>query len=81
VRRTGGLADTVRDQQEARGLGNGFVFDAPRGDALAQKVEEAVRACQSEPQRFGMMRRGMAEDFSVGESARKYLALYRRLVS
>lgn len=81
VRRVGGLADTVSDQEETRGRGTGFVFDAPHGRDLARKVVRAVDVFHRGAERVGMMHRGMAQDFSAEQCARKYLRLYEGLLS
>jgi len=79
VRRTGGLADSVRDLDDANPTG--VVFDAPAVDALAQAVARAA-ACFATPRRWrAVMRNGMASDHSWTRSAEAYLALYRALVA
>lgn len=81
VRRTGGLADTVRDQEEARGEGTGFVFDQPRGGALLRKMHSAIHTFHQPAERHAMIARGMATDFSGERSAARYLELFRSLAS
>jgi 1,4-alpha-glucan branching enzyme len=79
VRRTGGLADTVTDD-DARGAaagGVGFVFDAYTADAMVDAVQRAVAAYHDSPRWARIVKRGMSCDFSWGASARRYLDLYR----
>lgn len=80
VRHTGGLADTVLDDDVAAGQGRagvGFSFTAYHSDALVDALERAVRAYRN-PQRWrAIVRRGMTQDLSWGASARRYLQLYR----
>jgi starch synthase len=73
VRRTGGLADTVRHGA------TGIVFNDYRVDALLWAVDEALAAFAS-PERLRALRvAGMNEDFGWSVSAKKYLDLFRSL--
>jgi starch synthase len=76
VRRTGGLADTVRDDDEHPGEGLGFVFGPAAGPALADALRRAIRAYRDNERWRGIMHRGMTRDFSWSEAAPKYLRLY-----
>lgn len=79
VRRTGGLADTVRDEEETPGRGNGFLFDAVDPAALAHAARRALslRARDATAWR-ALQRRAMAEDFSWDRSATAYEEVYAR---
>jgi len=80
VHRTGGLADTVRDEGEQPGRGTGFVFDGVDAGSLAYAVERAVTLRATEPPRWEALRsRAVAADFSWDRSAAEYEALYRSL--
>ena len=80
VRRTGGLADTVREAETDRRAGTGFLFDAFTVEALLEAVGRAA-AAHADPARWGaIVRNGMAEDFSWDASAREYSTLYRRII-
>ena len=79
VRRTGGLADTVSDQEETYGRGTGFVFDEPHGGALAHKVVRAIDVFHRRAEFDGMVHRGMHKDFSAEQCAARYLKLYHWL--
>jgi starch synthase len=75
VRRTGGLADTVRDVQI--GEGTGFVFVEDRADALWGALETA-RTVFADPVRWRrLQRRGMGCDYSWDTAAASYLELYQ----
>jgi len=77
VRRTGGLADTIRDADADPRQGNGFSFETASGAALAAAVRRAL-AAYAQPQRWQqIMRRGMSEDHAWTASAARYLELYR----
>ena len=80
VRHTGGLADTVVDDDAAAGRGErgvGFSFVAYRNEMLVDAVGRAVRAYEDPNRWRQIQRRGMERDLSWGASARKYLDLYR----
>jgi starch synthase len=76
VRRTGGLADTVPDDDEHPGDGVGFQFGPAEGPALAEALRRAVSAYQDAARWRGIMHRGMTRDLSWMEAAPKYVRLY-----
>lgn len=75
VRRTGGLADTVRDLFDAKGVG--FVFDEPTPAALEAVLVRARNFLGNSSRTVAARRRGMSLDYSWGASARRYLDVYR----
>jgi starch synthase len=77
VRATGGLADTVTDNGEGS-PGTGFVFEEYAADAMFEAVARAVEAYGDRESWLGIVRRGMALDFSWGASAGKYVELYAK---
>jgi starch synthase len=84
VRRTGGLADTVVDADEAPGAGTGFAFDEPTADALLAATRRAMRLRSSADRRGwdGVVARGMARDWSWESGpAREYVDAYERAMS
>jgi starch synthase len=77
VRATGGLADTVTDDDRTPGGGVGFSFDAYEPEALLDTMARAVRAFR-DPERWQrIVRAGMHKDYSWSASAEKYVELYR----
>ena len=74
VRRTGGLADTVRHGE------TGIVFGDYTVEALAAAVGEAMALYKSAKQLKAMRAAGMSEELGWGPSAKKYLDLFRRLM-
>ena len=84
VARTGGLADTVIDANEAAlsaGVATGFQFDPASDEAFLDGVRRSLEI-YSDPQAWGsLQRQGMKSDVSWDRSARKYVALYQSLVS
>ena len=84
VARTGGLADTVIDANEAAlaaGVATGFQFDTERGDALLDAVKRAVAVFADRAAWAEMQRQGMKSDVSWDRSAAKYAELYRSLTA
>jgi len=78
VHRTSGLADTVTDAEGEDGTG--FVFAEPTSQALLAAMARA-RDVLADPLRLAQMRRtAMTHDFSWTASAKKYLALYQKLL-
>jgi starch synthase len=79
VRAVGGLADTVQDY-DGKDQGTGFTFREYHPRALWGALLRALDVFRDEAAWRGIMRRGMAQDFSWDRSAAGYEALYRRLV-
>lgn len=80
VRMTGGLADTIRDFNEAQKDGYGFVFNKAEGKELLHAVERAISVYRDKTAWEALMKRGMACDFSWDASAKRYERLYRTLL-
>ncbi|HEY3124022.1 MAG TPA: glycogen synthase [Thermoanaerobaculia bacterium] len=76
ARRTGGLADTVRDAGDPDG--NGFLFDEFSAWALGDALDRALRVYAESRQWAEIQRRGMRSDFSWSRPAAQYVALYER---
>ena len=73
VRKTGGLADTVKD-----GV-NGFVFEEYSSKALVKCIEQVLCKFEIRNSKFEIMiNRAMSEDFSWESSAKEYLKLYKK---
>jgi starch synthase len=81
VRKTGGLADTVKDwdEQSHYGLkdGNGFSFYDYSGYALFKSVERAINTFKHKDIWKKIQLNGMRQDFSWTRSAEKYTELYK----
>lgn len=84
VARTGGLADTVIDANDAAlaaGVATGIVHDATTADTLGDAIARAI-ALFDRPETWATLQRnGMKADFSWGESGRRYAALYAALAA
>ncbi|QND65728.1 glycogen synthase GlgA [Mesorhizobium loti] len=84
VARTGGLADTVIDANEAAvsaGVATGFQFAPNNGGALLHAIRRLVDAHASPAVWESLQRQGMKADVSWDKSADKYVELYRSLLS
>jgi len=66
VRRTGGLADTVREFDATRPTGTGFLFDAYTPEALGQAVSRAV-----DPERWRRRRRRAPRSWAARWASRR----------
>ncbi len=75
VRRTGGLADTVRPFREG---GNGIVFSEASAAAFLAAVREALELYADEPYFHLVRERAFAYDASWTSSARQYLGVYEQ---
>jgi starch synthase len=76
VRKVGGLADTVVDFNEENQEGTGFVFEEYSPIALLETIKRAIRLFGRKRTWYKIAKRGMRQDFSWENSARKYIRLY-----
>lgn len=84
VARTGGLADTVIDANEAAvsaGVATGFQFAPNNGVAMLYAIRRLVDAHANPAIWESLQRQGMKADVSWDKSAEKYVELYRLLLS
>ena len=72
---TGGLVDTIEDGK------TGFLMDAASSTALIAAVRRAVDAWRDGTQWRAMQVAGMSKDFGWDSAAKKYAAIYRRVVA
>jgi len=83
VRKTGGLADTVKDWNESVNTGNnngtGFVFEDYSGSALLKAVKQAIFTFENKPVWNTIMSNGMKCNFSWQKSAERYIEIYKKL--
>ena len=78
ARKTGGLADTIVDEDGKR---NGFLFQEYRAASLLEAFDRTIEAFQSREVWLEIMRRGMEGDYSWKASARRYMELYLGLLT
>ncbi len=83
VARTGGLADTIIDANDAAlvaGSGTGFQFTPVDAPSLESALIRAIRLHNDRALWTGMQKRGMETDVSWQRSALAYASLYRNLL-
>lgn len=83
VARTGGLADTVIDANEAAvqaGVATGVQFPEVTLPHLVRAIHHAVDLHARHPVWTRIQKNGMASDFSWGTSGRRYAQLFQSLV-
>jgi starch synthase len=83
VHATGGLRDSVVDctpQTLADGTATGFMFFAPRPEALLGAIERCDAAFRDGTVWRALQRNCMERDFGWGAAAREYAGVYTRLV-
>lgn len=83
VARTGGLADTVIDANEAAsaaGVATGFQFSPVTPDALREALRRAIRAFADPKVWARLQNQGMKADVSWDRSALRYAELYAELL-
>jgi starch synthase len=78
ARRTGGLADTIRDYDPRTGHGTGFLFEDYSVDALLSGVRRALSVYRSAGRFKALIREAMTDNFSWERAAGRYLLLYRK---
>lgn len=81
VRETGGLADTVSRFNEKTGEGNGFSFKEYSADAMLKEIKRALKIFEDKKTWQKIMKNGMKSDFSWQASAKKYVDLYKTILS
>ncbi|HUE99414.1 MAG TPA: glycogen/starch synthase [Anaerolineales bacterium] len=75
VRAVGGLHDTVTDGE------TGFVFVDTKVKSFNDALRRALQLYPYRSRWLNLQKAGMAQDFSWSNSARKYLDLYKKLMS
>jgi len=80
VRKTGGLADTVKNYNPETGEGNGFVFEDFNAHSLLFKIKEAIELYKDDEQWQQLFKNCMNSDNSWANSANKYDEIYQELV-
>ncbi|MEL7156976.1 MAG: glycogen/starch synthase [Actinomycetota bacterium] len=76
----GGLHDTVIDVDTHRQSGTGVVSASVDAAGLVDALHRAVRAIGHPARRAAIQRRGMAQDWSWANPARRHLEVYREAI-
>lgn len=79
VRRTGGLADTVRDLSDEAN-GTGVLFDSATTEGLLSAFYRALEVYRRQEACHAARQRAMRQDFGWDRAAASYLALYTDLL-
>lgn len=80
VRKTGGLADTVKDYDPDKDTGTGFVFERYDSDSLMIALIRAFENFRNKKEWTKIQTRGMSENFSWHESAKRYVDAFNRAI-
>jgi starch synthase len=80
VRKTGGLADTVKHFDPAKGTGNGFLFEDYVASGLMWALREALHVYGT-PGWETLIKNAMAGDYSWDTAAGKYVELYKKVLA
>ena len=75
-----GLFQFVRDWEQSRGEGNGFVFSAQTPDGLLDGCRKALRVLDDKATRDLLRKRCLSADFSLEAAARAHVELFERLL-
>ena len=81
VRETGGLADTVIKYNEKTEEGTGFVFKKYTAVEMLKEIKRAVKIFENKKSWQKIMRAGMKLDFGWDVSAKRYIELYKTMLS
>jgi len=81
VRETGGLKDTVFPYNAETGEGRGFTFTEIDANEMFNTICDAIALYKDNKEDFRKLQiAGMTADFSWTNSAKQYLAIYRKCV-
>ncbi len=80
VRATGGLDETVEQIDDANATGTGFKFDKYEKQELLKTIQRAVKLYGTPEKWVKIVHTCMSKDFSWDSSAKKYVALYKKLL-
>jgi starch synthase len=80
VRKTGGLADSVRPYDPRSEEGTGIVFEHFNAEAVVWALDTGIQLFSDQKRFRRLILNGMKEDFSWDHQAERYLAIYRELL-
>ena len=79
VRNTGGLRDTIEGYNKYTGEGTGFGFENYDSGDMLYAINNALEVFGDQRSWKELVKRGMNQDFSWTESAKKYIQLYKNV--
>lgn len=80
VRKTGGLADSVKDYDPTEQAGNGFVFEKYDKYALFGTMIRALETYKYPKFWEGIQKRAMSANFSWANSAKEYAEIFKKAI-
>lgn len=80
VRRTGGLADSIKPFNDDRTFGNGFAFSNYNAHEMLYVIKDAIFTFGNKEVWNSLIQTAMSTDFSWSKSAEKYEELYNGLL-
>ena len=80
VRATGGLADTVQEYNPYKFQGTGFTFFQYNSEDLTNAITRAISIYNIQPHWDRIRQNAMAQDFSIHNTAEKYIELFESIV-
>ncbi len=81
IRKVGGLADTVKDFDEIKYKGTGFVFENYDSEELLDTIKRAVKIYKKKRVWVKIVKEAMLEDYSWDKSAKHYVQLFSSLIN
>lgn len=81
VRKTGGLADTVKQFNDGTGEGNGFLFETYDEGGILWALEEALKVYYDPIKWKRLVKNCMETGLSWTDSAKKYIELYNEMLN
>ncbi|MBN1637394.1 MAG: glycogen synthase GlgA [Ignavibacteriales bacterium] len=80
VRKTGGLADTIKNFDEKNFSGNGFVYEKFTMPDMIKTINRAINLFSKRAIWEKLAKTGMKSNFSWANSTHQYVDIYRKLV-
>lgn len=81
VHRIGGLKDTVEPYNMETKTGNGVTFESYNAYDMLDAIDRAISLYENKGHRENIIKNAMKKDFSWNEPARKYIELYKSMLT
>lgn len=79
VRKTGGLADSIKDVSQSKGIG--YVFENINAWEMFETIKRALNDYEDKEKWQANVTKAMSTDFGWSASAKKYVAMYEELLN